>query len=85
MMKMHTGQSKTDEDFLDITSDVCPMTFVRTKLRLERLAPGAVLTVLLKGGEPLSNVPRAAAELGHAVLDIASQPDGTHRLRIRRA
>ena len=32
--------------FLDITSEVCPMTFVKTKLMLERLAPGAIAEVL---------------------------------------
>ena len=28
--------------FLDITADVCPMTFVKTKLMLERMPPGAI-------------------------------------------
>ena len=58
------------------------MTFVRTKLRLERLVPGAVLEVRLNGGEPLGNVPRAAREHGYVVIDQAANQDGTHRLLI---
>ena len=37
---------------LDITKDLCPMTFVRTRLALDRLAPGQKLLVLLRGDEP---------------------------------
>ncbi|MDA8334282.1 MAG: sulfurtransferase TusA family protein [Peptococcaceae bacterium] len=56
--------------FLDITGDVCPLTFVKTKLRLEELAPGDVLEVRLQGPEPLQNVPRSAKEEGHRVLAV---------------
>jgi len=52
---------------LDITGDLCPLTWVRTKLALERLAPGDVLTVLCGEGEALENVPRSASEAGHDV------------------
>ena len=29
---------QTPDQTIDITAEVCPMTFVRTKLRLERMA-----------------------------------------------
>ena len=69
---------------LDITREVCPMTYVRTKLRLEALAPGALLEVLLKGDEPLRNVPRSAREEGHEVLSLEALPSGVHRLLLRK-
>jgi TusA-related sulfurtransferase len=69
---------------LDITREVCPMTYVRTKLKLETLADGAVLEVLLKGSEPLKNVPRSAREEGHEVLSLEARPDGSHRLLLRK-
>lgn len=69
---------------LDITGDVCPMTFVRTKLALESLEKGQILEVRLRAGEPLRNVPRAVRAEGHVVLQ--SSPDlaevGIHRLLI---
>lgn len=40
---------------------------MRTKLALERLAPGEELVVLCPEGEALENVPRSAAEAGHDV------------------
>jgi TusA-related sulfurtransferase len=52
---------------LDVTADTCPLTWVRTKLALERLGPGETLVVALPAGEALANVPRSAAEAGHEV------------------
>jgi TusA-related sulfurtransferase len=52
---------------LDITELRCPMTWVRTKLALERLEPGQTLEVRVPAGEALENVPRSASEAGHAV------------------
>jgi tRNA 2-thiouridine synthesizing protein A len=69
---------------LDITRDVCPMTFVRTRLALDRMAPGETLLVTLKGDEPLSNVPRTATEQGHEVVSVETDAAGISRLLIRR-
>ena len=52
---------------LDITGLLCPLTWVRTKLELERLAPGDELTVLCSEGEALENVPGSARAAGHRV------------------
>ena len=52
---------------LDITALTCPMTWVRTKLELERMAAGDSLEVRCREGEALENVPRSAREAGHAV------------------
>jgi tRNA 2-thiouridine synthesizing protein A len=69
---------------LDITSETCPMTFVRTRLALERLAPGQTLLVRLKGAEPLRNVPATAESQGHAVLALTTGEDGVSHLLLRR-
>ena len=69
---------------IDITKDLCPMTFVRTRLALDKMAPGETLLVRLKGDEPLRNVPRSAKELGHAVLSIETDSNGISTLLIRR-
>jgi tRNA 2-thiouridine synthesizing protein A len=69
---------------IDITGDVCPMTFVRTRLALDRMMPGETLLVRLKGDEPLRNVPRTATEQGHDVLSLETDSDGISRVLIRR-
>ena len=67
---------------LDITGDVCPMTFVRTRLALDRLPSGATLLVRLQGEEPLRNVPRSAESLGHRVVHSEIEAAGATRLWI---
>ena len=69
---------------IDITADLCPMTFVKTRIALDRLAPGQTLLVRLRGEEPLRNVPRSATEQGHQVLDLQTGPDGVSQLLLRR-
>ena len=83
-MQSLTKQEKEGVRDLDITAETCPMTFVLVRLELDRMAPGQELRVVLKGEEPLRNVPRTAAEQGHAVLGQEARPDGTTLLRIRK-
>ena len=71
------------DQYLDITADVCPMTFVRTRLALDRLASGAVLKLRMKGCEPRQNVPRQAEILGHTVLQLDTEADGITVLWLR--
>lgn len=69
---------------VDITREVCPMTYVRTKLALERLAVGGRLEVLLRGDEPHRNVPRSAQDEGHEVISLDPRDDGSWRLVIEK-
>ena len=70
---------------LDITAETCPMTFVRTRLMLDRIADGQTLLVRLRGEEPRGNVPRTALEQGHALLGQRDEPDGTTLVLLRKA
>ena len=69
---------------LDITTELCPMTYVRTRLALDRLRPGQVLEVRLRGADPARNVPASAVRQGHAVLARFAQEDGTTLLLLQR-
>ena len=69
---------------LDVTNDICPMTFVRVRLALDRMLPGQTLRVRLIGSEPAENLPRTAADLGHHVISKAVGPDGVVSLLLRR-
>jgi tRNA 2-thiouridine synthesizing protein A len=69
---------------IDITRDVCPMTFVKTRIALDRLSPGQTLLVRLRGEEPTRNVPRTATEQGHTVLKQHEEADGSTLLLIRK-
>lgn len=60
------------------------MTFVRTRLALDRLAPGEQLLVRLRGEEPRRNVPRTAAEQGHHVVSVETDSNGVTSVLLRR-
>jgi tRNA 2-thiouridine synthesizing protein A len=69
---------------LDITTETCPMTFVRTRLALDRMTSGETLLVRLRGDEPRRNVPQTAVEQGHSVLAQQDMPDGTNLVLLRK-
>lgn len=68
---------------VDISEDSCPITFVRTKLALEKLSSGQVLEVIGQGEEPRHNVPSAVRDHGHVVLEINDLENGKFRLLIQ--
>jgi tRNA 2-thiouridine synthesizing protein A len=70
---------------LDITKYLCPMTFVRTRLFMEKCTPGDQVTILMQGEEPLQNLPKAIEESGHQVLSLmaALSADGVHTLQVQ--
>jgi len=61
---------------LDLRGYACPITWVKTRLALDRLAEGERLEVLLEPGEPAESVPRSAAEEGHRVLALDALAGG---------
>jgi TusA-related sulfurtransferase len=69
---------------LDITKDHCPMTFVKTKLRLEKLEAGDILEVILNEGEPLENVPRSSTEQGYKVIRVEHLSGKQHKVVIQK-
>ncbi len=47
---------------LDIRGKVCPMTYVYTKLNLEKMQPGEILEVTLDFPAAVENVPKSAKQ-----------------------
>jgi TusA-related sulfurtransferase len=67
---------------VDITTVVCPVTFVKTKVALEELDDGQVLEVRLNPGEPIQNVPRSLKDEGHKVTNVTQSEDGAFLLTV---
>ena len=68
---------------LDLRGTPCPLNFIRTKLALEHLEPGAWLQVDLDAGEPEQMVAGGLRAAGHYV-ELAPLEPASVRLRIRR-
>lgn len=67
----------------DFRGVLCPLNFVRTKIELEKVAPGAIIRVLIDSGEPLANVPRSVLLEGHSLEEQVDLGD-YWQLTIRR-
>jgi len=61
---------------VDLRAYACPLTYVKTRIALERLAPGDVLEVWLAAGEPVESVPRTAEEEGHRIVAVEALGGG---------
>ena len=73
---VNNGDSLPPPDaVIDLTGVVCPLNFVKTKLRLELMQSGQVLQVILDKGEPLKNVPRSVRNEGHCILYAEDRGD----------
>jgi TusA-related sulfurtransferase len=60
---------------LDLRGTPCPLNFVRTKLRLEKMPPGSLLEVWLDPGEPIEQVPDSLRMAGYGVEQIEPRSD----------
>jgi TusA-related sulfurtransferase len=70
---------------LDLKGEVCPYTFVKTKLKLEELGSGDELTVTFDHAPAVENVPRSLKNEGHKILGIEQKGDRLWKVRIRKA
>lgn len=60
---------------LDLRGTPCPLNFVRTKLRLDKMPPGSLLEVWLDPGEPIEQVPDSLRMEGYGVEQIEDRSD----------
>jgi len=80
-----TSSSPGDPDAtLDLCGEVCPFTFVRTKLALEALPFGGVLRVVIDHAPAARNIPRSATEWGQEVLAVQPLDDRRWSIDLRR-
>jgi TusA-related sulfurtransferase len=76
-------QAVRPDEELDLRGVICPYNFVKTKLKLETMEEGQILSVLLDAGDPIRNVPMSVSNEGHEVL--SREPlDTSYRVIIRR-
>lgn len=55
---------------LNLKGDVCPITFVKSKLMLEKMNTGEILKVTLDYAPSAVNVPKSLEHDGHQVLKV---------------
>jgi TusA-related sulfurtransferase len=55
---------------IDLRGTPCPINFVKTKLKLEKMGAGQVLEVWLDPGEPVEQVPDSLRMEGYTIEAI---------------
>ena len=58
---------------LDLRGVKCPLSWARAKVRLETLASGQEIDVLLDDAQGAADIPRAAEAAGHHVVGVADE------------
>ncbi len=69
-------------EVLDLRGTPCPLNFVRTKLKLQQMKPGALLDVWLDPGEPIEQVPDSLTMAGYLVIGLEER-EGFFTLRVK--
>lgn len=68
---------------LDLRTTKCPLNFVKTRLALEKLAPGEVLEIwILADSQSTLNIPQSIRQEGHDIIASETDADGVQRLHI---
>lgn len=75
--------NKPDET-LDLRGTPCPLNFVRTKLKLQRMPLGELLEVWLDAGEPVEQVPDSLRSEGFLIEELEPNIEGYFILQVRR-
>ncbi len=77
------AEIKIDRE-LDLKGEVCPFTFVKSKLIIEQMEPGQVLKVILDYKPSVENVPKSMREEGQEVLEVKQTGENLWEVLIRK-
>ena len=69
---------------LDLRGEVCPYTFVKSKLTIEQMAPGEELLVVVDYEPSSRNIPKSMRIIGEEVVSVDAKPDGTWEIVIKK-
>jgi tRNA 2-thiouridine synthesizing protein A len=69
---------------VDLTGESCPYTIVKSKLALEQIAPGQVMSVTVGDAESAQALPLNLAYDGHEVLAVNASPPGRSEVVVRK-
>lgn len=70
---------------LDIRGEVCPYTFVKSKLAIEATKPGKILEILVDHLPAVENVPRSLENEGHEVLKVEQVTKTDWKILVRKS
>ncbi len=76
-------ETKIDKT-IDIKGQVCPYTFVRSKLAIEKMKIGEVLEIIVDHKPAIENVPKSMENEGQKVLKVEQINPTDWRIVVRK-
>lgn len=76
------GRVAVDRE-LDLKGEICPYTFVKSKLVLETMASGEVLRIVGDHGPATDSMPLSLEIEGHEVLSVGPAADDAWEIIVR--
>jgi tRNA 2-thiouridine synthesizing protein A len=70
---------------LDLRGEVCPYTFVKTKLKLEEMERAEDLIILLDDSAATANVSKSLRSDGHEILGLRNISEGVWEIKVKKA
>ncbi len=68
--------------FIDISDEVCPMSFVKTKLALDKIESGQVLELICQAGDSVKNISIQLKDEGHLIKGVKRESEDIFRIKI---
>jgi TusA-related sulfurtransferase len=84
MQEVLMGEDIKADRTIDLKGQVCPYTFVRSKLAIEKMNLGEVLEVILDHQPAVENVPKSMENEGQKLLKIDQAGEKEWHLFIRK-
>ena len=69
---------------IDIRGEVCPYTYVRSKLAIEGMQQGQMLEIILDHKPAVENVPRSMENEGHKILEVTQLNQTDWKIVVRK-
>lgn len=69
---------------LDLSGEVCPFTFVKSKLIIEQMKKGEILKVILDYKPSVENVPKSMQMEGQEVISVNQIGDNLWEVIVRK-
>ncbi|WP_456478517.1 sulfurtransferase TusA family protein [Geoglobus ahangari] len=69
---------------VDLRGEVCPFTFVRTKVAMENMEPGEVFEIITDHEPAVRDLPRSLEAEGHEVISVEEVGEQEWRIVVRK-
>lgn len=69
---------------VELRHEVCPFTFIKSKLALEEMQPGQILQVIVSHAPAAENVPRSMENEGHEIISVEQSGGSEWTITVRK-